>query len=104
MKNTLLQKIEQKREELQSLQELRKYTGALADQLEQIEQKLDTMAEGAESIALILSSWQSVVGSVSLASMGLLKHAEKGLDAQQPLPETLVRIALNKDDNQLELP
>lgn len=92
-------RIEEKREEIQSLQELKNFTGVLADQLELLEQKLDTMANGAESVALILSNWQNVVNSISLASLGLRKYSSGDYDSKTPLPETLVRINLDKDEN-----
>lgn len=94
---SLQEKINAKREELHDLQELRKFTGLLAARLEQIETKLDTMADGAESVALILSNWQDVVNSVSLASLGLLKYSAKDYEEKTPLPEGLVRIGLDKD-------
>ncbi|SGZ58919.1 CIC11C00000002320 [Sungouiella intermedia] len=94
---SLQEKITAKREELHELRQLKKFTGLLAVQLEQIEAKLDTMADGAESVALILSNWQNVMNSVSLASLGLLKHANKDYDETPPLPECLVRISLDKD-------
>lgn len=94
MKSTLEQAIERKTEELRNLQEIRKFTAALADQLEQIESKLNVMADGAESVSLILSNWRNVVGSVSLASLGLLNYAAGKKD---PLPETLVRINLGEE-------
>lgn len=97
---SLQEKINAKREELHDLQELKNFTGILVSQLEQIEGKLDTMADGAESVALILSNWQNVVNSVSLASLGLLKYSSKDYEQDTPLPETLVRIALDKDEKE----
>lgn len=94
---SLQEKISAKREELRDLQDLRKFTGLLVSQLEQIESKLDSMADGAESVALILSNWQNVVNSVSLASLGVLKYSAKDYEERAPLPECLVRIDLEKD-------
>lgn len=94
---SLHEKITAKRQELHDLQELKKFTGILASQLEQIEGKLDLMADGAESVALILSNWQNVVNSVLLASLGLLKYSQKDYEENTPLPECLVRIGLDKD-------
>lgn len=102
MKNSIQSKIEEKKEELQHLNELKNFTGILAAQLQQIEEKLDTMADGATSVALILSSWQNVVSSVSLASMGLLKYSSKDYETKTPLPECLVRINLDKDSEEKE--
>lgn len=97
MSNSLQSKIEEKREELENLQELKKFTGILVTQLELIEQKFETMADGAESVALVLSNWKSVMNSVSLASLGLLKYSSKDFKDSVPLPECLVRIKLDKD-------
>lgn len=99
---SLQEQIDAKREELHDLQELKKFTGILVSQLEHIERKLDTMAGGAESVALILSNWQNVVNSVSLASLGLLKYTAKDYDEKTPLPECLVRIGLDKDSKEAE--
>lgn len=98
MSNSLQAKIDEKREELENLQELKKFTGVLVRQLEQIEDKFETMADGAESVALVLSNWKSVMNSVSLASLGLLKYSSKDFKESAPLPECLVRIKLDKDD------
>lgn len=92
------QKIAEKRAELESLNEIKRFTSILTNQLEELEGKLDSMAEGTESVALVLSNWQNVVKSVSLASLGLLKYNEKDYDNGVPLPECLVRIKLDKDD------
>lgn len=97
MKTLLQTKIQQKEDELKDLQEIRSYTAILAEQLEQIEAKLDEMAGGAESVSLVLSSWQNIMNSVSLASLGLLNYSKKDYEAGCPLPEPLVRINLHKD-------
>lgn len=99
---SLQEKITAKRQELLDLQELRKFTAVLASQLEQIEGKLDTMVDGAESVALILSNWQNVVNSVSLASLGLMKYTAKDYEENTPLPECLVRIGLDNDAKDAE--
>lgn len=100
--SSIQRKIQEKKEELQHLNELKQFTGVLSGQLEQIEERLDTMADGAESVALILSSWQNVVNSVSLASLGLLKYSTKDYETKTPLPECLVRINLDKDVEEAE--
>lgn len=93
------QKIAEKKAELENLNEIKKFTSILTNQLDDLENKLDYMAEGTESVALVLSNWQNVVKSVSLASLGLLKYSEKDYETGTPLPECLVRIKLDKDDN-----
>mmetsp|Transcript_4186 Transcript_4186/g.4118 ORF Transcript_4186/g.4118 Transcript_4186/m.4118 type:complete len:150 (+) Transcript_4186:3385-3834(+) len=96
------QKIAEKKAELENLNEIKKFTSILTNQLDELENKLDYMAEGTESVALVLSNWQNVVKSVSLASLGLLKYSEKDYETGAPLPECLVRIKLDKDDNMSE--
>ncbi|CUM52473.1 DASH complex subunit DAD2 [Debaryomyces fabryi] len=93
------QKIAEKKAELENLNEIKRFTSILTNQLDELENKLDYMAEGTESVALVLSNWQNVVKSVSLASLGLLKYSEKDYETGAPLPECLVRIKLDKDDN-----
>ncbi|CAK7894689.1 DASH complex subunit Dad2p [[Candida] anglica] len=97
--NFIQQKIAEKRSELESLNEIKKFTSILTGQLENLESKLNDMAEGTESVALVLSNWQNVVNSISLASLGLLKYSQKDYETGTPLPEYLVRIPLDKDDN-----
>lgn len=97
------QKIADKREELNHLTELKKFTAILNTQLETLESKLNDMAEGTEAVALVLSNWQNVVNSVSLASLGLLKYSQRDYEESTPLPEYLVRIRL-EEENAPEIP
>lgn len=96
----ILQKITEKRNELESLNEIKKFSAMLNSQLEELEDKMNCMAEGTESVALVLSNWQNVVRSVSLASLGLLKYTAKEKDEKttMPMPECLVRIRLDSED------
>lgn len=102
MKSSVQAAIEEKREELLQLKVLNKYTYDLVLQLEEIQEKLLTMGDGVESVALILSNWQNVINSISLASMGVMKYSSKDYKETQPLPETLVRIKLDKDSEETE--
>lgn len=99
MSSSIQQKIAEKRAELESLNEIKHFTSTLTRQLEQLEQKLADMADGTEAVALVLSNWQNVVNSVSLASLGLLKYSLNDYDLGAPLPEYLVRIPLEAADN-----
>lgn len=90
--------VDEKRTELQNLNEIKRFTEILTDQLEQLEEKLDTMSDGAETAALVFSNWQNVMKSVSLASLGLMKYSQKDYEEQKPLPECLVRIKLDKEE------
>lgn len=98
LKNIYTQKIIEKRADLEKLQEFRQLTNELATSLEQVGEKLDIMKDGTESVSLILANWQNVVKSISLASLGLMKHSDQDYETKTPLPEALVRIKLDKDD------
>ncbi|KAK6204376.1 DASH complex subunit Dad2-domain-containing protein [Scheffersomyces amazonensis] len=98
--NVLQQKIAEKKDDLEKLQEFRSLTSELATYLEGIGDRLDQMKEGTESAALILANWQNVVKAISLASLGLLKYSDKDYETKTPLPEALVRIKLDKDEEQ----
>lgn len=94
------QKITEKRAELENLNEIKRFTAVLTNQLDQLQDKLNLMADGTESVALVLSNWQNVIKSVSLASLGLLKYTEKDYEEGVPFPEGLVRIKLDKDQEE----
>lgn len=95
---SLQQRIDEKKAELTNLIEVKQFTETLKDQLDQLQDKLGDMVDGTESVALVLSTWQNVIRSVSLASLGLYKYSQKDQEGT-PLPETLVRIKLDKDDD-----
>lgn len=99
MKGSVQKTIDSKKEELAQFKLLNKYTYDLVLQLEEIEEKLEVMGDGAESVALILSNWQNVINSISLASLGLLKYNERKDGEENPLPETLIRIKLNQEQS-----
>ncbi|EGV65523.1 DASH complex subunit dad2 [Yamadazyma tenuis] len=88
----IYQKIDEKRAELASLTEIKDYTERLTSQLEVLETKLEEMVDGAESVNLVLSTWQNVVRSISLASLGLYKYSQNDYESSTPLPEGLLRI------------
>lgn len=92
MKNQLQAKIEEKTNELQELKEINKFTRILVQQLDDIERKLETMADGAESVAYVLSNWKNVTNAISLASLGLAQHAKRVNENDEPMPELLVRV------------
>ncbi|RLV82749.1 DASH complex subunit [Meyerozyma sp. JA9] len=92
------QKIAEKRAELENLTEIKNLTQNLTSQLKDLETKLSAMSDGTETVALVLSNWQNVVRSVSLASLGLLKYSEEDYKNGNPMPEPLVRIPLAKEE------
>ncbi|ODV78060.1 DASH complex, subunit Dad2 [Suhomyces tanzawaensis NRRL Y-17324] len=98
--NVYHQTIVDKRADLEMLQEFRQLTAELATNLELVGDKLEHMKGGTESVALILANWQNVVKSISLASLGLMKYSESDYESRAPLPEALVRIKLDKEEQE----
>ncbi|CAG8981158.1 hypothetical protein HYALB_00005873 [Hymenoscyphus albidus] len=97
----LLARINEKKAELESLKELRDLSAGLAGQMQMLEEKLATLSDGTEAVALVLGNWHNVLRAISMASAKIPKPKEpdqpEGSDAQkkQPeleLPQTLVRI------------
>ncbi|CAH6719389.1 DASH complex subunit Dad2p [[Candida] jaroonii] len=96
----LQERIEHKRAELQHLTQIRDYTETVTNQLGELQEQLDQVVDGTESVALVLSVWQTVVRSISLASIGLQKYSQQDFENGKPLPESLIRLVL--DPNQYE--
>lgn len=100
--SSIYQKIAEKRTNLEKLREFKQLTSDLVIQLESIGNKLETMNEGTASVGLILSNWQSVIKSISLASLALVNNQEdqdtRNNNNQQDdkFPEPLVRIKLDQ--------
>ncbi|KAL1838784.1 hypothetical protein VTJ49DRAFT_2212 [Mycothermus thermophilus] len=90
----LLARVNEKKAELENLKELRDLSAAVAAQMEALEQKLATLSDGTEAIAMVLSNWHNVLRAISMASAKLPKPAAaaESADAGVALPETLVRI------------
>jgi DASH complex subunit DAD2 len=109
--SALQARISEKKQELASLKELQSLSAGLADQMEQLEQKLATLSDGTEAVATVLSNWHNVLRAISMASsmcdsnvyvvscadcyvLGAIpkpKESEDG-SSNEPLPQTLVRI------------
>ncbi|ODQ81130.1 hypothetical protein BABINDRAFT_12389 [Babjeviella inositovora NRRL Y-12698] len=98
--NPITRRIEDKKDELAKLIQVKEYSEVLGNQLELLQEKLSTMADGTEALSLVLSNWDSIIQSVSLASMGLMKYSENDYENEEepPLPETLVRMRLEPED------
>ncbi|KAI5809720.1 DASH complex subunit Dad2-domain-containing protein [Peziza echinospora] len=112
----LLARIAEKKAELEGLLQMRTLSAALAAEMERLESKLSTLADGAEAVACVLANWQNVLRAIAMASTPLANLAaekqqqqqqdqddhqqeeeEEDQDQQQddgkiPLPVTLVRI------------
>ncbi|KAK0723170.1 DASH complex subunit Dad2-domain-containing protein, partial [Lasiosphaeria miniovina] len=64
----LAARVSEKKAELENLKELRNLSAALASQMEALEQKLATLSDGTEAIALVLSNWHNVLRAINMAS------------------------------------
>ena len=99
----IYQKIAEKRANLELLREFKTLTDELANELELISDRLETMRDGTSSVALILSNWQRIIQSISLASLSLLKLTSNGQNVDRDAyPEPLIRINLDEDGEQEE--
>ncbi|KAL2131135.1 hypothetical protein VTI74DRAFT_5520 [Chaetomium olivicolor] len=89
----LVARVNEKKAELENLKELRDLSAAVASQMEALEQKLATLSDGTEAIALVLSNWHNVLRAINMAS-AKLPHpkTEPEDEAAVLLPQTLVRI------------
>lgn len=103
--NALQQRIIQKRAELENLKQLRDLSGNLATQMGELEKKLATLRDGAESVACVLQNWEGVLSVISMASTKaattLASTPAGGEGPEQPeaqpeLPVTLVRIPVEE--------
>lgn len=61
-------RIQEKRNELENLIALRELSSNLASQMEQLEGKLATLADGTQAVATVLANWHTVLGAISMAS------------------------------------
>ncbi|KAJ9642567.1 DASH complex subunit dad2 [Coniosporium tulheliwenetii] len=96
----LLTRINEKKAELASLKELRDLSAGLADQMQTLEAKLATLADGTEAVAAVLANWGAVLRAIGMASAKIPKP--KDADGEEDdegkkegavlLPQTLVRI------------
>lgn len=89
-------RVNEKKAELENLRELRDLSAAVATQMEALEQKLSTLSDGTEAIALVLANWHNVLQAINMASAKLPKpkSEDEGWSdtAETALPQTLVRI------------
>ncbi|KAK3314979.1 DASH complex subunit Dad2-domain-containing protein [Apodospora peruviana] len=64
----LLARVNEKKAELENLRELRELSAAVASQMEALEQKLSTLSDGTEAIALVMGNWHNVLRAINMAS------------------------------------
>ncbi|KAF2872478.1 DASH complex subunit Dad2-domain-containing protein [Massariosphaeria phaeospora] len=93
----LAARIAEKKAELANLKELQALSAGLADQMNQLAEKLTTLSDGTEAVAAVLSNWHNVLRAINMASTKLPKpkdedEGEEKPDPEPPLPQTLVRI------------
>ncbi|KAL1850190.1 DASH complex subunit dad2 [Diaporthe australafricana] len=87
----LVARVNEKKAELENLRELRDLSAAVASQMEALEQKLGTLSDGTEAIALVMGNWHNVLRAINMASSKLPKP-QNDAEAAAALPQTLVRI------------
>lgn len=98
--SALQARINEKKLELESLRQLRDLSGGLAGQMQQLEDKLNTLSNGTEAVAAVMGNWNTVLRAIYMASQKIPKPKEdgdvgKGGDARE-LPQTLVRIPIQQ--------
>ncbi|SCU85411.1 LAME_0D01244g1_1 [Lachancea meyersii CBS 8951] len=115
----LEEQIVAKQKELNALKEINALTESMRSQLEELAVEVTNMHQNAESVANVMQNWDSIVRSISQASLSLLQYSERDYEvgvwkqetaetkepatspqnySDAPLPETLVRIKINTDD------
>jgi len=61
-------RIDEKKAELESLQQLRDLSAGLAGQMQQLEEKLATLSSGTEAVAAVMGNWNNVLRAIHMAS------------------------------------
>ncbi|KAI9796875.1 MAG: hypothetical protein M1833_005924 [Piccolia ochrophora] len=110
----LVSRINEKKLELENLRQLRDLSAGLAGQMQTLEEKLATLADGTEAVAAVLSNWHSVLRAIQMASTKIPQsqiyddeQRPEDEDAKQgttnvPLPQTLVRIPAQQQSSNAE--
>ncbi|KAI9785753.1 MAG: hypothetical protein M1839_008770 [Geoglossum umbratile] len=105
----LVARINEKRIELENLKQLRDLSAGLAGQMQTLEEKLATLADGTEAVAAVLSNWHNVLRAINMASAKIPKpqdpdnrhdEEEAKKEPDVPLPQTLVRIPTQQQSSQ----
>lgn len=94
-KEGIQQRIAQKQQEYESLLQLKAQSGSLLRSMQDLETKLDTLNNGTEAVASVLSNWASVFKAINMSTVRMAESRETDEDEVQ-MPETLVRIATEK--------
>ncbi|KIX97481.1 uncharacterized protein Z520_06933 [Fonsecaea multimorphosa CBS 102226] len=77
-------RIAAKRAELENLRQLRDLSAHLTTQLESLEQKLGSLRDGAQAVALVLANWDNVLRVIGMAAMKVPHPPEP---AEDEVPE-----------------
>ncbi|SCV06187.1 LANO_0H24014g1_1 [Lachancea nothofagi CBS 11611] len=117
---TLERDIAAKQKELEALKKINALTASMRQQLDSLAVEVTKMHENAESVANVMSNWDSIIRSISQASLSLLQYSERDYEVgvwdqennvskkkpttpqdlkEAPLPETLVRVKVDNDQD-----
>jgi len=66
--SALQARINEKKIELENLQQLRDLSAGLAGQMQQLEEKLVTLSSGTEAVATVMGNWHNVLRAIHMAS------------------------------------
>ncbi|CUS24816.1 LAQU0S20e00518g1_1 [Lachancea quebecensis] len=109
--------IASKKRELEALKKINTLTKSMRLQLDDLAVEVKKMHENADNTANVMKNWDSIVRSISQASLSLLQYSEGdyeigiwGQDQRRndereesenepPLPETLVRVRVDNDES-----
>ena len=64
----LLARINEKKAELENLKQLRDLSAGLAEQMQNLEEKLAMLSDGTQAVAAVLSNWHNVLRAINMAS------------------------------------
>lgn len=97
-KEGIQQRIAQKQEEYNALQQLKLQSDSLLRSMQDLETKLDTLNGGTEAVASVLANWANVFRAINISTLKMQEKRSAGDDMDGPdeMPEPLVRIATNK--------
>lgn len=107
---TLTDQVASKRQELAMLKKINTLTESMKQQFDELAIQVAQMHDNAEGVAQVMKNWDSILKSISQASLSLLQYSEGDYEVgkwdtsndnqekEPPLPETLVRIRVNEDD------
>ncbi|MCJ1334607.1 hypothetical protein MMC10_011319 [Thelotrema lepadinum] len=113
----LVTRINEKKEELENLTQLRDLSAQLAGQMETLKGRVEVLGRGTEAVAAVLANWHNVLRAISMASTKLPQPAPstaadgtqqeeatstKKVEGKIPLPATLVRIPVEEQGKEGE--